>query len=120
MRRFPAIFDPSASILRFLTHMTSRARQGFSEVLHSRYRLAYDTPNALVEFALLRSDGAQIYNSLVRRRKQINEAFGGPLLWLRDARSPEHPFPSHTLAGRLPALPSVSWAAHPGRQSNPR
>jgi hypothetical protein len=73
-----------------------------------RYRLEYDTPNALVEFALLRSDGEQIYNSLVRRRKQINEAFGGPLLWLRDARSPEQPFPSHTLAGRLPALPSVS------------
>jgi len=85
-----------------------------------RYRLEYDTPNALVEFALLRSDGEQIYNSLVRRRKQINEAFGGPLLWLRDARSPEQPFPYHTLAGRLPALPSVSWAANPGRQSNPR
>lgn len=42
-----------------------------------RYRLEYDTPNALVEFALLRSDGEQIYNSLIRRRKQINEAFGG-------------------------------------------
>src|SRR5215468_3621023 len=52
----------------------------------------YDTANALVEFALLRSDGEQIYNSLIRRRKQINEAFGGSLLWLRNARSPEHPF----------------------------
>jgi len=63
-----------------------------------RYRLEYEAPNALVEFALLRSDGEQIYNSLVRRRKQINEAFGGSLLWLRDARSPEQPFPYHAIA----------------------
>src|SRR5260370_17153118 len=47
------------------------------------YRLEYDTPNALVEFALLRSDGEQIYHSLVRRSKQINSAFSGALLWLR-------------------------------------
>src|SRR5258708_25013021 len=84
-----------------------------------RYRLEYDTPNALVEFALLRSDGEQIYNSLVRRRKQINAAFGVPLLWLRDARIPEQPFPYHTISGRLPALPSLSLAANPGRRSNP-
>jgi len=63
-----------------------------------RYRLEYDTPNALVEFALLRSDGEQIYHSLVRRRKQINEAFGGSLLWLRDAHSSEHPWPYHAIA----------------------
>src|SRR5437667_6601153 len=42
-----------------------------------RYRLEYETPNARVEFALLRSDGEQIYNSLIRQRKQIDEAFGG-------------------------------------------
>ena len=30
-----------------------------------RYRLEDDTPNAHVEFALLRSDGEQIYNSLI-------------------------------------------------------
>lgn len=63
-----------------------------------RYRLEYDTPNALVEFALLRSDGEQIYNSLVRRQKQINEAFGGSLLWLRDAHSTERSEPYHALA----------------------
>lgn len=53
------------------------------------YRLEYDTPNARVEFALHRSDGEQIYNSLIRQRKQIDEAFGGSLLSLRDAHSSE-------------------------------
>src|SRR6266567_1807956 len=53
------------------------------------YRLEYETPNARVEFALLRSDGEQIYNSLIRQRKQIDEAFGGSLLWQRDAHSSE-------------------------------
>lgn len=71
-----------------------------------RYRLEYDTPNALVEFALLRSDGEQIYNSLVRRRKQINEAFGGSLLWRRDTHSSERSDPYHTLACQI-ACPSL-------------
>ncbi|GHO57561.1 DUF4268 domain-containing protein [Ktedonobacter robiniae] len=62
------------------------------------YRLEYDTPNALVEFALLRSDGEQIYKSLVRRRKQINEAFGGSLLWLQEAQNAEHSWPYPALA----------------------
>jgi len=81
-----------------------------------RYRLEYDAPNALVEFALLRSDGEQIYRSLVRRRKQINEAFGGSLRWLTDARSPEQPFPYHAIAWTI-ACPSLreldreSWPA---------
>jgi len=80
------------------------------------YRLEYDTPNALVEFALLRSDGEQIYHSLVRRRKQINDAFGGSLLWLRDAHSSEHPWPYHAIAWTI-ARPSLrelkreSWSA---------
>ena len=63
-----------------------------------RYRLEYDTPNALVEFALLRSDSERIYKSLVRQRKQINEAFGGSLLWLREAQSAEHSWPYPALA----------------------
>src|SRR6266566_3315481 len=71
-----------------------------------RYRLEYETSNALVEFALLRSDGKQIYNSLIRRRKQINEAFGGSLLWLRNARSPEQSFPYHAIAWTI-ACPSL-------------
>ena len=81
-----------------------------------RYRLEYDTPNALVECALLRSDGEQIYHSLVRRRKQINDAFGGSLLWLRDAHSSEHPWPYHAIAWTI-ARPSLrelkreSWSA---------
>ncbi len=62
-----------------------------------RYRLEYDTPNAHIEFALLRSDGEHIYNCLVRRRKQINDAFSGPLLWLRDTRSPEQPLSYYAL-----------------------
>ncbi len=70
-----------------------------------RYRLEYDTPNALVEFALLRSDG-----------EQINEAFGGSLLWLREAHSSEHPWPYPALAWTI-ACPSLreldreSWPA---------
>src|SRR6266536_3292718 len=69
------------------------------------YRLEYDTPNALVEFALLRSDGEQIY-----------DAFGGSLLWLRDAHSSEHPWPYHAIAWTI-ACPSLrelnreSWSA---------
>ena len=77
-----------------------------------RYRLAYATPNALVEFALVRSDGEQIYHSLVRRRKQINEAFGGSLLWLPEAHSSEHLWPYHTIAcPSLRELDRESWSA---------
>src|SRR6266550_2804161 len=61
---------------------TRRSSVEFCRVgLCFHYRLEYDTPNALVECALLRNDGEQIYHSLVRRRKQINDAFGGSLLW---------------------------------------
>src|SRR5207249_5502507 len=41
-----------------------------------RYQLAYDVPDATVAFALRRSDGDQIYTALVRRRTQIDAAFG--------------------------------------------
>jgi hypothetical protein len=100
--------------LRSPTHRPSveYCRVGFC----FRYRLEYDTPNALVECALLRSDGEQIYNSLVRRRKQINEAFGGSLLWRRDAHSSEHPWPYHAIDWTI-ACPSLreldreSWSA---------
>jgi hypothetical protein len=83
------------------------------------YRLEYDTPNALVEFALLRSDGEQIYNSLVRRRKQINEAFGGSLLWRRDAQNAEHPWPYHALTWTIvcPGLRELDRESWPAIQS---
>ncbi len=71
-----------------------------------RYWLEYDAPNAHVELALLRSDAEQIYNSLVRRRKQINAAFGGPLHWLRDAHSPDQPLPYPALVWTM-ACPSL-------------
>jgi hypothetical protein len=54
----------------------------------------------------LRSDGEQIYNSLVRRRKQINEVFGGSLLWRRDTHSSERSEPYHALACQI-ACPSL-------------
>lgn len=78
-----------------------------------RYRLEYDVPNALVEFALLRSDGEQIYKSLVRRRKQINEAFGGSLLWLPEAQNAEHSHPYPALAWMItcPSLRDLDRAA---------
>lgn len=88
----------------------------FTCVFYEKGSLLDDTPNALVEFALLRSDGEQIYNSLICRRKQINEAFGGSLLWVRNARSPEQPFPYHAIAWTI-ACPSLreldreSWSA---------
>jgi hypothetical protein len=83
------------------------------------YRLEYDVPNALVEFALLRSDGEQIYNSLVRRRKQINEAFGGSLLWLREARSAERswPYPALVWTIACPGLRDLDREAWPSIQS---
>ncbi len=83
------------------------------------YRLEYDAPNALVEFALLRSDSEQIYNSLVRRRKQINAAFGGSLLWLRDAHSSEHPWPYAALAWTIacPGLRDLDRESWPAIQS---
>ena len=64
----------------------------------------------------MRSDGEQTYNSLVRRYKQINEAFGGSLFWRRDARRSEQPWPYHAIAWTI-ACPSLreldheSWSA---------
>ena len=84
-----------------------------------RYRLEYDAPNALVEFALLRSDGEQIYKSLVRRRKQIDEAFDGSLLWQREAQSSEHPWPYPALAWTIacPGLRDLDRETWPSIQS---
>jgi hypothetical protein len=84
-----------------------------------RYRLEYDAPNAIVEFALLRSDGEQIYKSLVRRRKQINEAFGGLLLWLQEAQNGEHSWPYPALAWTIacPGLRDLDREAWPTIQS---
>jgi len=92
---------------------TRRSSVEFCRVgLCFHYRLEYDTPNALVECALLRSDGEQIYHSLVRRRKQINDAFGGSLLWRRDAHSSQHPWPYHGIAcPSLRELVHESWSA---------
>ncbi|SRR6266567_474404 len=83
-----------------------------------RYRLEYETSNALVEFALLRSDGKQIYNSLIRRRKQINEAFGRSLLWLREAHSSERSGPYYALACSIacPGLRELDREAWPAVQ----
>jgi hypothetical protein len=69
------------------------------------YRLSYDAPDAQGEFALHRNDGEEIYNSLVRQRKQIDAAFGGPLSWLQDARNPEHQEPYHALVWTVPCPP---------------
>jgi len=100
--------------------MRSPTRRSFVEFCRVgfcfRYRLEYDTPNAQVEFALLRSDGEHIYNSLVRRQKQINDAFAEPLLWLQDAHSPEHSSPYHALVciiacPSLRELDRASWSA---------
>ena len=84
-----------------------------------RYRLEYDAPNALVEFALLRSDGEQIYKSLVRRRKQIDEAFDGSLRWQREAQSSEHPWPYPALAWTIacPCLRDLDRETWPSIQS---
>lgn len=84
-----------------------------------RYRLEYDAPNALVEFALLRSDGEQIYNSLVRGRKQINEAFEGALLWLREVQNAERSWPYPALAWTItcPGLRDLDREAWPAIQS---
>jgi len=100
--------------------MRSPTRRSFVEFCRLgfsfRYRFEYNIPNAQVEFALLRSDGERIYNSLVRRQKQINDAFAGPLIWLQDAHSPEHSSPYHALVCTI-ACPSLreldraSWSA---------
>jgi len=70
-----------------------------------RYHLEYDAPDATVEFALRRSDGEQIYTGLVRRREQIDAAFGGPLRWLREARSATDPWPYPALRWTAPCPP---------------
>jgi len=60
----------------------------------------------------VRSDGEQIYRRLVRRRRQINAAFGGSLLWLPDAHSSEHPWSYHAIAcPSLRELDRQSWSA---------
>jgi len=70
-----------------------------------RYHLAYDVPDATVAFALRRSDGDQIYTALVRRRTQIDAAFGRPLHWLREAHDPTDQWPSPALVWTLPCPP---------------
>ncbi|EFH89176.1 DUF4268 domain-containing protein [Ktedonobacter racemifer] len=84
-----------------------------------RYRLEYNAPNALVEFALLRSDSEQIYESLVRWREQIDEAFGGSLLWLRETQHAEHSWPHPALAWTIacPGLRDLDREAWPSIQS---
>jgi hypothetical protein len=83
-----------------------------------RYHLGYDTPKALVTFALLRSDSEQIYKSLVRHRKQINETFGGSLLWLREAQNVEHswPYPALVWTITCPGLRDLNREAWPAVQ----
>lgn len=70
-----------------------------------RYYLAYDAPDATVEFSLRRSDGDQIYSSLHRQRERIDAAFGGPLQWQRDARSPVDEWSYPALVWTLPCPP---------------
>jgi hypothetical protein len=84
-----------------------------------RYRLEYDTPNALVEFALLRSDSEQIYKHLVCHRKQINEAFGGSLLWQREAQNAERscPYPALVWIIACPGLHDLDREDWPSIQS---
>jgi hypothetical protein len=84
-----------------------------------RYRLEYDAPNGLVEFALLRSDSEQIYKSLVRQRKQIHEAFGGSLLWLQEAQNVDHSWPYPALVWTIvcPGLHDLDREVWPAIQS---
>jgi hypothetical protein len=83
------------------------------------YRLEYDTPNALVEFALRRSDSEQIYKNLVCHQKQINEDFGASLLWLREAQDVEHswPYPALVWTITCPGLRDLDREAWPAVQS---
>jgi hypothetical protein len=103
--------------------LRSPTRRSYIEFCHVgfcfRYCLEYDTPNSFVEFALLRSDGEQIYKSLVRQRKQINEAFSGSLLWLREAQNVEHswPYPAIIWIIACPGLRDLDCEAWPAIQS---
>ncbi len=45
------------------------------------------------------------YTALLRRRKQIDAAFGGPLHWLRQAHDLEDQWPSPALVWALPCPP---------------
>ena len=69
------------------------------------YHLAYDTPDATVEFAIRRSDGEQIYNGLVGQCQHMDAAFGGPLRWLHDARRPHDQWPYPALRWTVPCPP---------------
>jgi hypothetical protein len=89
--------------------LRSPARRSFIEFDHVgfrfRYHLAYDAPDATIEFALRRSDGDQIYASLVQQRAQIDAAFGEPLQWLRDARSASEQWPYRALRWTVSCSP---------------
>jgi hypothetical protein len=92
-----------------LRSLTRRSYVEFCRVCFCfRYRLEYDTPNALVEFALLRSDGEQIYDSLVCQQKQINEALVDRCFGCEKRIVQNTPGHILHLPGRLLALASVS------------
>jgi hypothetical protein len=84
-----------------------------------RYHLAYDAPDATVEFSVRRSDADRIYPALLRRREQIEADFGGPLQWLPEADDPEDPspFPALVWTALCPPLRDLDQSAWPALQA---
>jgi hypothetical protein len=70
------------------------------------YQIDYSAPNAQVAFHIVRSDGDDIYSYLLRRRAEIETAFGGSLRWLPAAPVPGNSGPSPALIVEIvcPAL----------------
>jgi hypothetical protein len=80
-----------------------------------RYWLHDDQPNATVQFALERSDGESIYETLSRSRAAIEQAFGAPLQWRREPFTLARRRALYEIAYRIPAptlrdFPATEWA----------
>jgi hypothetical protein len=89
-----------------LRSATRRSDVQFERVgLCFSYHLDDEAPDATVAFALRRSDADQIYAGLVRRRQQIEAAFGGPVRWLREAHCPPEQESAPALVWTVPCPP---------------
>jgi Domain of unknown function (DUF4268) len=80
------------------------------------YMLDWVEPDAMITFLILRSDGEEIFDHLVARRAQVEEACGGSLHWMRAYPVPDDRYPAPALLTRvscpgLSQLPREQWSA---------
>lgn len=83
------------------------------------YRLDWVEPDATIAFLILRSDGEEIFDHLVARRAQIEEAFGPSLPWVRAYPIPDDRYPAPALLSGVscPGMRELSREQWPAVQT---